>query len=89
MAGIDNIIKTINGVRELALDGIVLAKEGIGLRNLGKALEVLSDFRLLVDVGPKALPEMQDLDGPEAAQVGAAAYVAVKDVLNALGSLKK
>lgn len=85
MAGIEKTVATFDELGNLAFDMISIVKAGgFKLTSLPKLLDMLTQANALVKDAPAALPELQDLDSAEAAQVGAAAFVLVKKVLGAL-----
>jgi len=84
VVGVEKSKETLADLAELACDGIDLFKKGIGLGSFGKIVEILADVKELIADAPLALPELADLNAVEAAELGAAAYVAVKKIVDAV-----
>ncbi len=85
MIGIEKTLKTIGDLKNLAVDGIKIAKSGpFGLGILTGLLKIAGDIKDVVADAPGALPELKDLDGNESSQIGAAAYDLVSSVVGAL-----
>jgi hypothetical protein len=81
--GIDKTLEVFESLGSLAATGLQIAKGGIGIGSIGKILDVMKDINELVKDIPAALPELQDIDGAEAARIGQAAYGLVKKILAA------
>lgn len=87
MAGIEKTIATFSELSALSVDLIGVVKAGgFKLSSLPKLLDSLTQINNLIKDAPGALPELTDLDGAEAAQVGAAAFSLVKSVLGAISA---
>lgn len=89
MSGIDASLKVFDELGVLAVDGIVLVKEfkggwGAVFKLAAELVPIIKAAQGLMVDAPKALPELADLDAPECAQLGAAAYVLVKKVIGAV-----
>lgn len=89
--GIVHVIKTIADLQETAVDAIGLVQAAtrgpLGIGAVFAAIvQVAGDVKALVADAPAALPELQDLDGAEVGQIGAAAYECVKAIMSALVS---
>ena len=90
MPGIVETLETIGDFKNLAVDGIALAKAamrgplGWGVVFAG-VLKVVADVKELSDLA-SALPELADIDAAEAGQIGSAAYGAVKAIIGALAA---
>lgn len=82
--GIDNTLKLIEGVKQAALDGISVMKGGITLGDIPKLLKLGFDLKAIYDVAPAVLPELQDVDGKEAAELSESAYGVFKAVYEAI-----
>lgn len=87
MAGVEKTIETFDDLGNLAVSVISIVKaKGISFGTLPKLLDMLNQINELIKDAPLALPELADLDGQEAAQVGGAAFGLVKKVLSAVAA---
>lgn len=87
MAGIEKTIAAFSEIGNLSVDAIGIVKAGgFKLASLPKLLDALNQINQLIKDAPAALPELQDLDMAEAAQVGAAAFDLVKKVIGAVSA---
>lgn len=84
MAGIQNLLDTIESVGELVVDVTELVKRGIGIGSLGKLFEVLGDAKELVENATASLPELTDVDADEAGLLASAAYVQIQRIVTAV-----
>ncbi len=86
--GVENILKFMEGSKELILDGIAVSKGGVTLSDLPKGLKMLLGIKALYDIAPSAWPEAKDLTGKEAGEVFEAAYQGVKEIVEALKAVE-
>lgn len=82
--GIDNTLKLIEGVKQAALDAVAIAKGGVTIGDIPKALKLMFDLKSIYDAAPAALPELKDVDGKEAAELSESAYEVFKSVYEAI-----
>mgnify|MGYP001591939965 CR=1 FL=1 len=91
-AGVVKAIECISDLKDLAVDGIALAKAATrGALGWGAVfagvVKVGADIKELAADAPSALPELADgISEAEAAQLGAASYVCVKAIVAALAA---
>lgn len=91
MLGVDKSVEVIDDLGVLVVSGIAIVKKfaqggGVGaiLGSIGELVSVAKSVEELVKDLPGALPELKELDGPECARLGAAAYGLVAKVLVAV-----
>lgn len=85
MAGIEKTVECFDDLGNLAVAAIGIVKTGgFSFGSLPKILQAVAQIGELVKDLPGALPELQDLDSTEAAQVGAAAFIMVKKIVDAV-----
>lgn len=80
-------VKTIQELRDLAVDGIKTAKDlksGNVLDKVRDLFRIMNDVQKLMVDAPQALPELATLDAAGAAQVGAAAFDMVRAIADAV-----
>ena len=82
--GLDHTKKVIAALAEIAVGGVAIVKRGGGFGSITKILGLLGDVKDLISEAPKSLPELTDLDAAECAELGAAAYKLVRDVVQAV-----
>ncbi len=82
--GIAKTKATIGAITELVLDGIDLAKKGVGLGSIGKVFEIVNDIKVIVDNLPGAMPELQDLQAAEVGEIGSFAYECAVKIIGAI-----
>ena len=81
--GIEKTIEFIEKATRLVIDILTLIKGGFGWSSATKLIGLLGKVKDLL-VGAKAvLPELKDLDGQEAVELGAAAYEAITKIVSA------
>lgn len=81
--GVEASLKVLAAVGELVVDGLDLVKSP-ALSKLKKVVELVDDVVSVAAAAPDALPELAELDGEDAAKLGAAAYAVVKKVVEKL-----
>lgn len=81
--GIDNTLKLIDAVKLTAVDCISIAKGGLTIGDIPKALKLMFDLKSIYDAAPKVMPELKDVDGKEAAELSESAYEAFKAIYDA------
>lgn len=79
--------KALAALVGLCIDIIALVRGGIGLQSIGKILSLIGDVKELISDAPHVLPELQHLDSSDAAELGAAAYQGVLQVIKACRGL--
>lgn len=79
--GVQHSKALLDQVVILVMDGIHIAKTGVGLGALTKLYELISAVKSLVEEAPQALPELLDLDSAESGELAQAAYAAVKKIV--------
>lgn len=82
---VDNTLETIDDIGNIGADAIDLyrATKDKDPLDVGKAIVALiTDGIDGISEAPEALPELADLDQEEAAKVGAAAYAAIKKIVD-------
>lgn len=84
MLSIDHSKKVLADLGKVAVDGIHIAKHGVGIGALQDIFALMGDVKDLIAEAPKALPELQDMDAKEAAEMAQAAYEMVKAVIAAI-----
>ena len=82
--GVSKTLEVFEDVKVLAVQGIHVVKGGVGLGSLGKLLELAKAVNELIKDVPAALPELQDLDQQESAQLAQAAFGLVKSIIEAV-----
>lgn len=81
MPGIDHTKKTIESLSTLVTDLVSVAISGIGFSTIPKLFQVAADIKEIASEIPQSLPELNDLDAQEAAQLGSAAYDIIKNII--------
>lgn len=79
MAGITEILETMEELKELTKDIIDLKKSGLSLESIPKVVEIVGNVVQLSDAG-KAMPEIKDIDATEAGVLMEAAYIHFKEL---------
>lgn len=82
--GIQKTKETIEDLTKIAVAGVEIAKDGLGIGSFLKVVGLLNVVKELVVDAPLALPELADLDAAESAEIGAAAYNMVKSIILAI-----
>lgn len=81
--GIKESLELLAGVELVAVTGIEVAKDGLGMDDLAKAVELVKKSEVLVEA-VKGLnlvdDEVKDLDQAELLQLGAASFAMVKKI---------
>jgi hypothetical protein len=63
--GIDNLLKVVDNIGNIAIAGITIAKTGIGLGLLSKGVSILSQSTSIALSLKECLNEVKDLDAEE------------------------
>ncbi len=83
MAGITEILETMEELKELTKDFSDLRKSGVSIESIPKVGEIVFDITALSDAG-QTLPELKDLDAAEAGVLMEASYLHIKEILDYL-----
>lgn len=84
--GIDHTKKVVLSIGALVVQGVGIAKNGVGLTTLPKLLSILQSVKSLSSEAQAALPELKDVDANEASELVSVVYGVVKDVLVAVAA---
>lgn len=84
IVGVVHSKRMLQDVADLAIIGVGIAKKGISIGSLLALGNVLIKVRNIIVEAPQALPELADLDSQESGELAAAAYSAVKAIVNAI-----
>jgi hypothetical protein len=85
--GLKETLEIVKAVKLLAVTGVEIGKDGLGVEDIAKALELVKKLDVVFEA-VKGLhlvdDELKDLEQDELLQLGAAAYDLVKDVILAV-----
>ena len=84
MIGIAKTLEVFDDITKLIVSGVVVYKQGVGLKSLMQLGSIIDSLTELVKDIPPALPELKDLDKEESARLGAATYSMLRTVAEAL-----
>lgn len=81
--GIEKLLKTIEAVQILAVAGKDIAKDGLGMEDLPKALELIKQYEMFISIVNEiddAVLEVKDIDSAEAVELVVAMIAAFKAI---------
>ncbi len=81
VVGIDHSKKIIKDLGIVSCGVIRIVKRGLGLRSIAHILGMLDEVKDVLEMAPRALPELADIDPVEAGQLAQAAYQVVLEVV--------
>ena len=84
VVGIDKSLACVVGLRALALDAVELAKSGNIFTKIPRAIGLLSAIYSMAKQASEVMPEIDDLDSEEGAQLMQAVYKASMEFISAL-----
>ncbi len=83
VTGVGNTLEVIESLGTVAANAVGVLRGKASWGDIGKLLSLLSEVKDIIAAAPGVLPELIDVDANEAAQLGRAAYEAVKRVVDA------
>lgn len=81
MAGIDNLLESLDDLERAILGSLKLARGGLGLGSIPALLEAVRDLIDLAADLHKALPEVSDIDAAESGILSQRCYLLVKRII--------
>lgn len=79
--GIEHTLASLADIEKLAIEGIKLAKNGVGIGSIRDLLALGGDAKKLVTEAKESFPELKDLDAAEGLQLGQACLDLVKNII--------
>lgn len=89
MADIHASLESIQNTKQLVILLVQILDEGLGIEDLPKAWDAITEARELAASVKLSIDEVKDLDPTEIGTLSSASYIAVMEIIEAVKAMKK
>lgn len=83
MSGVEHTTKFLNGLSHMVVEAIGIAKNGVGFGAYRQVMGLMGEMKSMLAEAKLSLPELKDLDGDDAVELGQVAYECVAAIVAA------